>query len=313
MVLKGTLSAGSLVLIYTLTERAFLSTYRIGRLYSYLEDAMESLSRLANLLKQKSEVTNWQGAKPINKLNGKIELNNVTFSYNHQDVIKDINLKIKPKQVVALVGRSGSGKSTLVKLLLRNYDVKSGEIVVDNRDIRTYKIADYKKRLAVVSQNVEIFNRTVIENILFANPKATRKQAIAAAKKAHAHEFIKEFQKGYDTLVGEKGVRLSGGQKQRVSIARALLKDPDIYIFDEATSSLDSESEGLIQKSIFSIAGKKTTIIIAHRLSTIRHADLIVVLDKGEILEQGTYQSLLRKNGLFAKMVKLQNVNELRE
>ena len=314
MVFKGTLSAGSLVLVYTLTERAFLSVFRIGRLYSYLEDAMESINRIAGLLRSEPQVKDLPGAESVRALNGEIEFVEVSFSYGQNlPVLKWIRLKIKPKQVVALVGRSGSGKSTIAKLLLRNYNLSDGKILVDGKNIQNYKIADYKKRIAVVSQNVEIFNRTVLENILFANPQATRQQALAAAKKAYAHDFIKEFPQGYNTLVGEKGIRLSGGQKQRLSIARALLLDPDIFIFDEATSSLDTESEQYIQKSIFSISKKKTTLIIAHRLSTIKHADLIVVMDHGRIVEQGTYQELLKKKGYFAKMIALQTVAEIRE
>jgi ABC-type multidrug transport system fused ATPase/permease subunit len=309
MVVKGTLTAGSLVLVYTLTERAFLSTFRIGRLYSYLGDAMESINRLTDLLRREPQLQDHPEAKPVKHLTGEVTFDTVSFSYGHgPHVLRDIKLHIKPRQVIALVGKSGSGKSTIAKLLLRNYDVTRGKITGNGIDIRSYKIAQYKKRLAVVSQNVEVFNRRVIENILFANPQATRKEAISAAKKAHAHEFIKDFPKGYDTLVGEKGVRLSGGQKQRLSIARALLRDPDIFIFDEATSSLDSESERFIQKSIFSIAGKKTTIIIAHRLSTIKHADVIVVMDNGKIVERGTYAQLVKKQGLFARMINLQDI-----
>ena len=314
MVFQGTLSPGSLVLVYTLTERAFLSVFRIGRLYSYLEDAMESINRIASLLKSEPQIKDLPGAKSIHSLDGNIKFVNVNFSYGKNvSVLKEIQLKIKPKQVVALVGRSGSGKSTIAKLLLRNYNLTDGKILVDGKNIQDYKIADYKKRIAVVSQNVEIFNRTVLENILFANPHATKPQALTAAKKAYAHNFIKEFPQGYDTIVGEKGIRLSGGQKQRLSIARALLLNPDIFIFDEATSSLDTESEQYIQKSIFSISKKKTTIIIAHRLSTIKHADLIIVLDQGRVVEQGTYQELLNKKGCFAKMIALQTVAEIRE
>ncbi|HIJ11795.1 TPA: ABC transporter ATP-binding protein, partial [Candidatus Woesearchaeota archaeon] len=314
MVLQGTLSAGSLVLVYALTERAFLSTYRIGRLYSYLEDAAEPIERLLQLFATKAMVKDKAGAKSVTKLKGKIEFVQGQFAYgDSKPVLHDINLSVKPKQVVALVGRSGSGKSTMVKLLLRNYDITGGDILIDGHPISKYKIKEYKKRVAVVSQNVEIFNRSVLDNILFANPKATRKDVITAAKKAHAHEFILEFDDGYDTIVGEKGIRLSGGQKQRISIARALLKNPDIYIFDEATSSLDSESEQYIQKSIFAIAGKKTTIIIAHRLSTIKHADVIVVMDKGRIIEQGSYRELIKKKGAFARMIRLQKISEIRD
>ncbi len=314
LVVQGELSAGSLVLVYTLTEKAFLSLYRIGRLYSYLGDAMESINRLTNLLQEKATVTNVPHAKSVSHLEGAIEFRDTTFSYGgEKEVLKNFRLKIEPHQIVALVGRSGSGKSTVAKLLLRNYDVLSGTLLIDGNDVRSYNIDDYKNRIAVVSQQVEIFNRSIIENIRFAKPGATREEIITAAKKAYAHEFIMEFPKGYDTVVGEKGVRLSGGQKQRVSIARALLKSPDIYVFDEATSSLDSESEQYIQKSIFSIAGQKTTIIIAHRLSTIRKANLIVVIDRGRVVEQGTYEHLLQSRGSFWKMIQLQEVAELRE
>ncbi len=314
LVFYGTLSAGSLVLVYTLTERAFLATYRIGRLYSYLGDALESIERLIALLKEKPAIRNTSGAKEVHQLKGGIQFRKVSFSYRSgEEVLGNIDLTISPKQIVALVGRSGSGKTTITKLLLRNYDVEKGEVLVDGENIKNYRIEDYKKRLAVVSQNVEIFNRTIFENISFAKTSASRQEVMAAAQKAHAQEFILGFQNGYDTLVGEKGIRLSGGQKQRISIARALLKDPEIYIFDEATSSLDTESEQFIQNSIFSIAGKKTTIIIAHRLSTIRKADVIVVLDKGKIVEQGSYEELLQRRGQFWKMVQLQEMAELRE
>jgi len=314
LVLKGTLSPGSLVLAYSLTERAFLGTQRMGRLYSFLGDAMESINRLIHLLQEKPAITNLSDALPVKHLQGEITFQEVGFSYNEgKEVIHDFNLHIKPKQVAAFVGRSGSGKSTIAKLLLRNYDVQQGRILVDGKDIRNFKIENYKRRVAVVSQNVEIFNRTIFENIQFADPTATKNKVMEAAKKAHAHQFIMEFPKGYNTLVGEKGIRLSGGQKQRISIARALLKNPDLYVFDEATSSLDSESEQYIQNSIFSIAGKKTTIIIAHRLSTIRKADMIVVLDQGKVVEQGKYEELVHKKGLFYKMVRLQTMAELRE
>lgn len=309
MVLDGIITPGTLVMVYSLTERAFLSTFRISRLFSYLEDAMESIDRLASLLQEKPLVKNMPGAESLKELKGDIEFRDLTFSYGKGELIlKNIQLSIKPKQTIALVGRSGSGKSTLVKLLLRNYDVKDGEVLVDGRNIKHYRIEDYKKRIAVVSQDVEVFNRSILENILFANPSAAKEQAMEAAKNAYAHKFIKDLPEGYDTVIGEKGVRLSGGQKQRLSIARALLKNPDIFIFDEATSSLDSESEQFIQRSIFSIAGKKTTIIIAHRLSTIKLADVIVVMDKGRIVEKGTYNELVKKDGHFARMINLQNI-----
>lgn len=309
MVLKGHITIGTLVMVYSLTERAFVSTFRIGRLYNYLEDAMESINRLADLLQEESVVKDAHHALKVDHLRGEIDFNDVSFSYGKGgEVLRDVNLHLPARKVVAIVGRSGSGKTSLVKLLLRNYDVTSGGVFVDGKNIKTLRLNDYKRRIAVVSQSVEIFNRTVLENITFGTPGASRQQVLAAAKEAHAHEFILQFASGYDTLVGEKGVRLSGGQKQRISIARALLKNPDIFVFDEATSSLDSESEGYIQKSIFSIAKKKTTIIIAHRLSTIRSADLIIVMDNGKVVEQGTYSELVGKKGYFAKMVRLQGM-----
>ncbi len=314
LVISGKLSPGGLVLVYTLTERAFLATLRIGRLYSYLGDAMESINRLTTLLRESPAITDSPSAQTVRTIKREIEFKEIVFSYGQEKgVLQGISLQIKPREVVALVGKSGSGKTTITKLLLRNYDPKSGEILVDGVNIKSYKMGDYKKRIAVVSQNVEIFNRSILENIRFAKPTASKEEIIAAAKKAHAHQFVMEFPEGYDTIVGEKGIRLSGGQKQRVSIARALLKDPDIFIFDEATSSLDTEAEQYIQKSIFSIAGQKTTIIIAHRLSTIRRADLILVMDKGRIKERGTYEQLLRQKGLFWKMVELQELAELRD
>ncbi|MBI1968454.1 ABC transporter ATP-binding protein [Candidatus Woesearchaeota archaeon] len=314
MVVKGTITPGSLVLVYTLTERAFLSTFRIGRLYSHLGDAMESIDRLAELVKLEPALKDAPHAWPVRQLAGNIEFRDVTFSYGKKEpALHHVSLAIPSGKIVALVGRSGSGKTTFVKVLLRNYDVSSGAIRVDGQDLRAYKMHDYKSRIAVVSQQVEIFNRTVLENIRFAKPYASQKEVVAAAQKAHAHEFIRQFPQGYETLVGEKGIRLSGGQKQRISIARALLKDPDIYIFDEATSSLDSESERFIQESIFSLGKRKTTIIIAHRLSTIRRADLIVVLDQGKVVETGSYTDLLKKPGPFARMVRFQETHELRE
>ena len=222
--------------------------------------------------------------------------------------MRNVSFNIEPKKVIALVGKSGGGKSSVIKLLMRQYDVTSGNVLIDNFDVRDYYSEDYRRRIAIVSQNVEIFNRTIKENIAFSKPEASFSDIVRAAKLAHAHDFIKNLSEKYNTKVGKDGVKLSGGQKQRLSIARALLSDPDILVFDEATSSLDSGSEKLIQKAIFSIAGKKTMIIIAHRLSTIENADEIIVLGDGKILEKGNYKALMRRRGLFFKMVSLQRM-----
>ena len=308
-VLQGMVSPGSLILIYTLSEKAFISVFRLGKIYTHVGDSIESIHRLSDLLDKRILIKDRKDPVRTDKLEGKIEFRDVSFYYTKKlKILKKVNLLIEPKKVIALVGKSGGGKSSIIKLLMRQYDVTMGSVLVDDVDVRDYHSEDFRKRVAIVSQNVEIFNRSIKENIAFSQPDATMSQITKAAKLAHAHEFIKDFPTKYNTMVGKNGVKLSGGQKQRISIARALLSNPDILIFDEATSSLDSESEKLIQKAIFSIAGQKTMILIAHRLSTIEHADEIIVLGKGNILEQGNYNQLMRKRGLFYEMVSLQKM-----
>lgn len=310
MVLGGILSAGSLILVYTLSEKAFLSVFRLGKIYTHVGDSIESIHRLSDLLDEEILIKNKENPKRIKHLQGRIEFRDVSFRYNDKSlwVLRDVSFNVEPRKVIALVGRSGGGKSSVIKLLMRQYDVTKGNVLVDNIDVRDYHSEDFRKRVAIVSQNVEIFNRTIRENISFSKPNASFSEIVKAAKLAHANDFIKRLPDGYNTKVGKDGVKLSGGQKQRVSIARALLSDPDILVFDEATSSLDSESEKLIQEAIFSIAGKKTMIIIAHRLSTIEHADEIVVLGNGKILERGNYKELIRRRRIFSKMVSLQRM-----
>jgi len=310
MVIKGNLSAGSLILVYTLSEKAFISVFRLGRIYTHVGDSIESIHRLSDLLDEKILIKDKENPIKIKKLDGKIEFKDVSFKYSKRTpwVLRNVSFTIAPKKVVALVGKSGGGKSSIIKLIMRQYDVTKGAVLIDNNDVRNYLSEDFKRRIAIVSQNVEIFNRTIRENISFSKPNASFKEIVKSAKLAHAHEFIKEFPDGYSTRVGKEGVKLSGGQKQRLSIARALLSNPDILIFDEATSSLDSESEKLIQEALFSIVGQKTMMIIAHRLSTIEHADEILVLSKGKIVEKGTYNNLVKNNGIFKKMVRLQRM-----
>ncbi len=310
LVINEKLSPGSLILVYTLSETAFLSVFRLGKIYTHVGDSIESIHRLSDLLDEKVLINDSKNPKRVGRLQGKIEFDKVYFCYNKKSpwVLKNVSFTIDSKKVIALVGRSGGGKSSIIKLIMRQYDVTFGRVLIDGVDVRNYKSEDFKKRVAIVSQNVEIFNRTIRENIAFSKPNSSLKDIIKAAKLAHAHEFIKTFPEGYNTKVGKDGVKLSGGQKQRLSIARALLSNPDILIFDEATSSLDSESEKLIQKAIFSIAGQKTMIIIAHRLSTIEHTDEILVLGNGKILEKGNYKQLIKKRGLFHNMVSLQRM-----
>jgi subfamily B ATP-binding cassette protein MsbA len=249
------------------------------------------------------------GAKTLTRARGKIEFSNVEFAYESARdvlVLEEINFKIEPGEVIALVGRSGSGKSTLVNLLPRFYANYQGTILLDDVSVQDYRLADLRKQFATVSQNVILFNDTVANNIAYGQVNIDEKAILAAAKAAHALEFIEHLPQGLNTLVGENGVLLSGGQRQRIAIARAILKDAPILILDEATSALDTESERAIQEALEKLIRTRTTLVIAHRLSTVEHADKIIVLDKSKIVEMGTHAELLAKDGYYAKLYKMQ-------
>ena len=241
--------------------------------------------------------------EPLTALRGELEFEDVTFEYNPDvPVLKHVSFHAPAGSTTALVGSSGSGKSTLISLVMAFNRPKSGRVLVDGRDLNDLKLRDFRSRLGVVLQDNFLFDGTLAENIAFARPHATREEVVAVSKVAHCDEFIQEFEKGYDTVVGERGVRLSGGQRQRVAIARAILADPRILLLDEATSSLDSESESLIQDGLRSLRHGRTTFVIAHRLSTIRSADQILVLEGGEIVERGSHHELLALGGRYRQL-----------
>lgn len=285
----------------------------IRRLISFtqqFEQGMSGFNRFAELMEVKPSITDAADAVELKDVKGQIEFKNVSFQYSDaSEVLNDINLVIPAGSTTAFVGPSGGGKTTLCHLVPRFYDVSEGAILIDGRDIREFTLSSLRKSIGLVQQDVFLFTGTIRDNILYGNPDATEDEMVWAAKEAQIHDFIMSLPNGYDTYVGERGVKLSGGQKQRISIARVFLKNPPILILDEATSALDTATEYEIQEALDRLAKNRTTIIIAHRLSTIQHADNIVVLVDGEIKEQGNHKELLAKRGVYAALHRSQSEN----
>ena len=270
---------------------------------------MASVERVNKILLAENTIHEPAEPQEITGLNERIEFRNVSFSYNGKvPVLRQINIEVKKGETIAIVGQSGSGKSTLVDLLPRYHDVTAGEILVDGKDVRSLRIASLRSIIGNVNQDAILFNDSFYNNITFGVENATMEQVVEAARTANAHEFIMESENGYDTLVGDRGCRLSGGQRQRISIARAILKNPDILILDEATSALDTESERLVQDALNKLMSTRTTIAIAHRLSTIRNANEIYVLHEGSIVERGTHEELIKKDGYYKKLHDMQQL-----
>lgn len=271
-----------------------------------LQRGLVAGERVLTVLDAPQQITQRPQALPVPAFNEAITFNNVSFSYQQDAVLQDINLTVPKGKMIALVGESGAGKSTLADLVPRFYDVTDGAILLDGNDLRDLNIHNLRQLIAIVSQEAILFNDSVINNITFGSENTSRDAAIAAAKAANAHQFISELENGYDTLIGDRGMRLSGGQRQRLTIARAIYKNAPILIMDEATSALDTESERLVQDAINKMMQNRTSIVIAHRLSTIRHADEIIVLQKGRIVERGTHHQLLAQKGYYNKLVHMQ-------
>ena len=275
--------------------------------YYLIQKGSASAQRVYEILDAENEIIDVENPKQIKLLNNQIEFKQLSFSYEKQTVLNDINFSIGKGKMIALVGQSGSGKSTLADLLARFYDIKQGEILIDNNNIKEIALHDLRALMGIVSQESILFNDTIFNNIRLGNTNASEQAVIEAAKIANAHDFILETENGYGTNIGDRGNKLSGGQKQRLSIARAILKNPEILILDEATSSLDTESERLVQDALDKLMHSRTSLVIAHRLSTIQNADEILVLDKGCIIERGTHQELIAQNGHYKKLSDLQS------
>ena len=300
---KGTLAADSLILFVVVFARLVPPFQTSIRSYSYIQRGLVSAKRVFEVLESDEKIMEKENAIPIKEFRDKIVFQDVNFAYNVENVLKNINLEIKKGETIALVGNSGGGKSTLINLLLRFYDVENGQLLIDGKNIQDYVISDVRTLYGVVSQDVLLFNDSIYNNICFGKENMDMQRVMEAAKIANAHDFIMEMPDGYQTLVGDRGMKLSGGQKQRISIARAVIGNPPILLLDEATSSLDSQSEQAVQQALNNIMQNRTSIIVAHRLATIQNADRIIILQNGAIVEEGKHEELVEKRGWYYKFL----------
>lgn len=307
-VINNDLSVGTMVAFIAYIDRVYNPLRRLVNASTSLTQSFASMDRVFDLMEQEYDVTNKSGATQLPPIEGEIEFNNVSFTYEQdgETILDGINFTVKPGETVAFVGMSGGGKSTIVGLIPRFYDVAGGAVRIDGHDLRDVNIKSLREQIGIVLQDTILFSDSVKSNILMGKSDATDEEVIAAAKAANAHDFIEGLPLGYDTKVGERGVKLSGGQKQRIAIARVFLKNPPLLILDEATSALDLESEALIQESLERLAHERTTLIVAHRLSTITHADKIFVIDSGQLKETGTHEQLMKLQGIYYGLFQVQ-------
>ena len=306
-ILGGTLTLGVLIAFISYAGQFYQPVQNLSMLSRTFLRASTSAERIFDVLDTSPEVADRHKAVALPEIQGCVKFESVSFAYKSgETVLRNINFEIQPGETVGLVGPSGAGKTTLAKLLLRFYDPTQGRITVDGYDLRDVKKKSLREQVGIVLQNTFLFSGSIAQNIIYGNPEASQKEVIEAAKASNIHDFILSLPEGYDTEVGERGHRLSGGEKQRVSIARALLKNPNILILDEATSSVDTETESSIQQALSRLMKDRTSIVIAHRLSTVKSSDLIVVLDKGEMVEKGKHEELLQSNGLYSRLCEMQ-------
>jgi len=306
-VVEKTMSIGDLVLVNAFLLQLFIPLNFLGVVYRSIKYALADMDLMFKLLEEKPEIVDSKNAKTLNIENAAVNFKNVSFHYQpERPILKNISFEIPNGKKIAVVGSSGAGKSTLARLLYRFYDVAEGSIQINNQEIRDLTQQSLRAAIGIVPQDTVLFNESIYYNIAYANPNAPKESVEQAAKLAHLHEFIISLPNGYETIVGERGLKLSGGEKQRVAIARAIFKNPRILIFDEATSSLDSRTEQHIQQALQELAAHHTTLVIAHRLSTIVDADEILVMESGEIVERGTHNNLLQYSGVYARMWALQ-------
>lgn len=302
--IKGKINSADLIAFLLYIQTLITSVRRIVEFTEQFQKGMTGIERFTEIMDEKPDITEKKDAEELKDVLGNIKFDNISFKYsdNAEHVLDDINIEIKKGESVAIVGPSGGGKTTLCNLIPRFYDCDEGRILIDGKDIKDLTLSSLRKNVGVVQQDVYLFSGSVRDNILYGRPDASEEEVVAAAKAAGAHEFICSLKDGYDTYVGERGLKLSGGQKQRISIARVFLKDPSVIILDEATSALDNESERIVQKSLEELARGRTAIIIAHRLTTIKNADRILLLTRNGIEEEGTHKELIASGGKYAKL-----------